>query len=87
LGANYDQSQSRREERRAVNAARTFFEEHDLVFQEIDLRNDIDQDAILDFARSGPNAGLSVALQIKGGRKYKRSAGHAIPVDSRLRKI
>jgi hypothetical protein len=79
--------QSRREERRAVNASRAFFEEHDLVFQEIDLRNDIGKDAILDLARSGHDAGLSVALQIKGGQKYKRKNGHSIPIDLRLRKI
>lgn len=87
LGTDTRQTKSRREERRAVNAARTYFEEHDLVFQEIDLRNDVGNDAILDLARSGTDAGLSVALQIKGGKKYKRSIGHAIPIDKRLRKI
>ncbi len=78
---------SRREERRAVNASQAFFEDHDLIFQEIDLRNDIGKDAILDLARSGTDAGLSVALQIKGGKKYKRKAGHSIPIDTRLRNI
>jgi hypothetical protein len=80
-------AQSRREERRAVNASRAFFEDSDLIFQEIDLRNDIGKDAILDLARSGDNAGLAVALQIKGGKKYKRKTGHSIPITSRLRKI
>lgn len=80
-------NQSRREERRAVNAAQAFFEEHDLIYQEIDLRNDIGKDAILDLARFGADAGLSVALQIKGGRKYKRKAGHSIPLDRRLRYV
>jgi Domain of unknown function (DUF4365) len=80
-------NQSRREERRAVNASQTFFEEHDLIFQEVDLRNDIGKDAILDLSRSGDDAGLCVALQIKGGKKYKRENGHSIPVNPRLRHI
>jgi len=74
-------------ERRAVNASRAFFENYDLIFQEIDLRNDIGKDAILDLARSGKDAGLAVALQIKGGQKYKRKTGHFIPADQRLRNI
>ena len=80
-------NKSRQAERRAVNAARSFFEDHDLIFQEIDLRNDIGKDAILDLARSGDDAGLAIALQIKGGQKYKRKVGHSIPIDARLRTI
>ena len=49
--------------------------------------NDIGKDAVLDLARSGDDAGLTIALQIKGGRKYKRKDGHSIPVDDRLRNI
>jgi hypothetical protein len=80
-------NKSRRGERRAVNTSQTFFEENDLVFQEVDLRNDVGKDAILDLARSGADAGLAIALQIKGGRKYKRRSGHSIPIDPRLRKV
>lgn len=40
--------------------------------EKIDQENDIGIDAILTLARSGRDAGLSVNLQIKGGRKYKR---------------
>lgn len=78
---------TRRWARRAVNNSRTFFEDNDLIFQEIDLWNDIGKDAVLDLARSGDDAGLTVALQIKGGRKYKKKNGHSIPIDDRLRKI
>jgi hypothetical protein len=78
---------TRRWARRAVNNSRTFFEDNDLLFQEIDLWNDIGKDAVLDLARSGDDAGLTVALQIKGGRKYKKKNGHSIPIDDRLRKI
>ena len=65
-------NQSRREERQAVNASQAFFEENGLIFQEVDLRSDIGKDAILDLSRSGDDAGLCVAPQIKGGKKYKR---------------
>src|ERR1022692_751101 len=57
----------------AVNAAQTFFEQHDLIFNRIDQRNDIGIDATLTLARSGRDAGLQVNLQIKGGRSYKRA--------------
>jgi hypothetical protein len=84
---NTAHNKSRLAERRAVNASRSFFEENGLIFQEIDLRNDIGKDAVLDLARSGDDAGLTVALQIKGGQKYKRKDGHSIPIDARLRNI
>ena len=85
--ANAAYKKSRRSALLAVNVSRSFFEENDLIFQEIDLRNDIGKDAVLDLARSGDDAGLTVALQIKGGRKYKRKDEHSIPIDDRLRNI
>lgn len=62
---------SRRIGRRAVNKAQAFFEEHDMIFQEIHQENDNGKDAFLGLAWSGPDAGLIVWLQIKGGEKYK----------------
>jgi len=73
--------------KRAVACCGMFFEGKNLIFQKIDLDNDIGKDAVLDLARSGDDAGLMVALQIKGGRKYKRKNGHSIEIDDRLRKI
>lgn len=67
-----DEGASRRVGNRAVNKTRTFFEENDLIFEEVNQRNDIGVDAVLTLARSGPDAGLSVRLQIKGGAKYRR---------------
>ena len=64
-----------------------FFEGKNLIFQKIDLDNDKGKAAVLDLARSGDDAGLIVALQVKGGRKYKRKNGHSIEIDDRLRKI
>jgi hypothetical protein len=77
-----DENASRRIGNRAVNTARTFFEENDLIFEEVNQRNDIGVDATLTLSRSGPDAGLSVGLQIKGGEKYKRK----LHVDDRLRR-
>jgi hypothetical protein len=57
---------------RAFNKAKTFFEENGLIFQTVNQENDIGVDAILTLARTGPYAGLSVRMQIKGGRAYKR---------------
>jgi hypothetical protein len=62
---------SRRIGRRAVNKAQAFFEEHDMIFQEVHQENDNGKDAFLGLAWSGPDAGLIVWLQIKGGEKYK----------------
>jgi hypothetical protein len=64
---------SRRIGRRAVNKAQAFFEEHDMIFQEVHQQNDNGKDAFLGLAWFGPDAGLIVWLQIKGGKKYKRS--------------
>jgi hypothetical protein len=77
-------NQSRIQERAAVNAARTLFESFGLRFQEIDVRNDIGKDAYLDVAQSDEDIGVCVALQIKGGRKYKRRDGYVIPMTQRL---
>ena len=56
----------------AYNKTKTFFNANGLMVEKIDQENDIGIDAILTLARSGRDAGLSVNLQIKGGRKYKR---------------
>jgi hypothetical protein len=64
--------EARRVGLRAFNKAKTFFEENDLIFQAVNQENDIGVDAVLTLARTGPHAGLSVKLQIKGGRAYKR---------------
>jgi hypothetical protein len=72
---------TRRPERSAVNAARALFEAHDLVFQEVDQANDFGKDAYVDLTLDGTVSGYVVALQIKGGKKYIRARGCAIPCD------
>lgn len=80
---NESSAEARRVGLRAVNRARTFFEENDLIFQQVNVENDIGVDAALTLARTGPNAGLAARLQIKGGRTYKRS----LHVDERQRRL
>ncbi|MBL7189358.1 MAG: DUF4365 domain-containing protein [Phycisphaerae bacterium] len=72
---------NRKIERAAVNAARAFFEENDCVFQEVDLANDYGKDAYIDIVDRDVVTGTCVAAQIKGGDKYRRADGFAIPVD------
>jgi hypothetical protein len=76
-------AEARRVGRRAVNKARSFFEENGLIYQDVHLENDIGVDAYLTLASSGPNAGLSVRIQVKGRRKYKR----ALHVEERQRRL
>ncbi len=72
---------NRKIERSAVNAARTLFESCDCVFQEVELANDYGKDAYVDIAEAEDVTGLCVALQIKGGKSYRRSNGYGIPLD------
>jgi hypothetical protein len=44
-----------------------------MIFEKIDLENDIGIDARLTFRRRGPDAGRFVNVQVKGGRSYKRA--------------
>lgn len=68
-------------EREAVNAVRSFFEAAGCVFQEVEASNDYGKDAYVDISAEGTITGTCVALQIKGGEKYVRANGYAIPVD------
>jgi hypothetical protein len=73
---------NRRTERAAVNAARTFFEDNECVFQEIDGANDYGKDAYVDIGDEGLVTGTCAALQIKGGRSFRTPNGdYRLPVD------
>lgn len=72
---------SRRIERAGVNALRALLEDHDHIVQEIDGGNDHGEDMIVNFTRGGKRTGYWLAIQVKSGKKYKRSKGYAIPVD------
>jgi hypothetical protein len=68
-------------ERNAVNATRTLFEACRCVFQEISQDNDYGKDAYVDLVEGDLVTSAFVALQIKGGDKYKRAGGYIIPID------
>ncbi len=82
-----DMRPNRRAERAAVNAARTFFESCNCVFQAVDLANDFGKDAYVDLVEGNVVTGLCVAVQIKGGRSYRRAEGYAIPLDEKHAQI
>ena len=72
----------RRGDRSALQSTQLALSEaHDLVLQEIDQANDFGKDAYVDLTLGGTVSGYVVALQIKGGRKYIRTTGCAIPCD------
>jgi hypothetical protein len=60
-----------------------------MIFQEVHQQNDNGKDAFLGLAWSGPDAGLIVWLQIKGGRKYKlsRKPNRLREMDYRYRQV
>ncbi|MEV7058517.1 tetratricopeptide repeat protein [Streptomyces microflavus] len=72
---------TRRIERAGVNALRTLLEDHDQIVQEIDGGNDYGEDLFVMLTKNGQRTGMSVAIQVKSGAKYKRANGYAIPVD------
>src|SRR5438128_465678 len=69
-------------ERNAVNATRTLFEACGHVFQEVSQDNDYGKDAYVDLVEREAVTGVLVALQIKGGEKYKRATGYSIPIEA-----
>lgn len=71
--SGHDPDAPRRVGLRAFNKTKSFFNEHDMIFEKIDLESDIGIDAILTFARRGPDAGRFVNVQVKGGKTYKRA--------------
>jgi hypothetical protein len=73
---------NRKTERLAINASRTLFEEHNHVFQEIDLGNDFGKDVYVDIAQGQNVTGLCIALQVKGGVSYRRPGGYGIPLNN-----
>lgn len=72
---------NRRIEREAVNATRSFFEANDYVCQEIDLANDYGKDLYLDVTDGNMVTGLCIAIQVKGGKSFRRKDHYRIPVD------
>jgi hypothetical protein len=73
---------NRKLERTAVNAARALFEASGCVFQEVDQANDYGKDAYVDLGDGEKVSGHCIAVQIKGGEKYRRKNGYMIPIEN-----
>lgn len=79
---------NRRTERAAVNAARSFFEDNECVFQEIDGANDYGKDAYVDVGNAGLVTGTCAALQIKGWKSFRTTSGdYRLPMDDDHRRV
>jgi len=57
--------------REGINFVRTLVERHNSTFQEIDLHNDVGNDAYVEFVVEENATGCCVALQIKSGASYR----------------
>ncbi len=61
--------------REGVNFVRGVVERHNSTFQEIDLHNDLGNDAYVEFVVEESATGCCVALQIKSGTSYRTDSG------------
>jgi hypothetical protein len=61
--------------REGINFVRTLVERHNCTFQEIDLQNDLGNDAYVEFVIEESATGCCVALQIKSGSSYRAAGG------------
>jgi hypothetical protein len=71
--------QNRPVEKAGVRAVQAIFEDANLIFQAVDLGNDIGKDAYVDLAEGGLFKGVVVALQIKGGESFRRGDDYKVP--------
>jgi hypothetical protein len=76
---------NRKIERAGVNAAQSFFERENWIFQPVDLGNDYGKDAYVDASEGQTVTGVCAALQIKSGASFRRASGYAISVEDHER--
>ncbi|MCK1812928.1 DUF4365 domain-containing protein [Streptomyces sp. XM4011] len=65
----------------AVNSLRALLEEHDHIVQEISGQNDFGEDLYVTFADNGHVTSDVIKVQVKGGDRWRRGNGYAVPVD------
>lgn len=68
----------------AVNVLRALFEEHDHIVQEISGQNDFGEDLYVTFTHNGDVTSDTIKVQVKGGDRWRRGNGYAVPVDQHL---
>ncbi|MFD4750309.1 DUF4365 domain-containing protein [Streptomyces rubiginosohelvolus] len=74
-------SPNRRIELAGVHAVRALLDDHDHLVQEISGSNDHGEDLHVLLTRNRRRTGYVLAIQVKSGRKYKRSKGYSIPIE------
>jgi hypothetical protein len=74
-------SKGRRVGQAAVNALRALLEEHDHIVQEISGQNDFGEDLYVTFTDNGDVTSDTIKVQVKGGERWRRGNGYAVPVD------
>lgn len=70
--------QSQATGREGINFVRSLVERNNSTFQEIDLHNDLGNDAYVEFVVKESATGCCVALQIKSGQSYRSEAGRFV---------
>ncbi|WP_182881679.1 DUF4365 domain-containing protein [Microbispora sp. H10949] len=73
-------SKGRRVGQAAVNALRTLLEDHDHIVQEISGQNDFGEDFYVTFTDNGDVTSDTIKVQVKGGDKWRRGNGYAVPI-------
>lgn len=58
-----------------INSIRTLIEKNNDIFQEIDLENDVGNDAYIEFIMNEETTGCCIVSQIKSGKSYINSKG------------
>ena len=64
--------------RAGINYVRNIVEAENCIFQEIDLENDIGNDAYIEFIQQEDATGCCIAVQIKSGASYMSSLGDCL---------
>ncbi|SDT68925.1 protein of unknown function [Streptomyces sp. TLI_053] len=64
----------------AVNAVRALLEDHDHIVQEISGQNDFGEDLYVTFVEDEHVTSDVIRVQVKGGEKWRRANGYAVPV-------
>lgn len=68
--------------RQGMNYVRNIVEKHNCIFQEIDLENDIGNDAYIEFIKGEEATGCCIAVQIKSGKSYSpKCIGYSFHAD------
>ncbi|PWK80446.1 uncharacterized protein DUF4365 [Mucilaginibacter oryzae] len=75
-------SQNKATEKLGLKYIQSVVEEHNCIFQAIDLENDQGNDCFIEFIDNNIATSFCVFAQIKSGKTYKDKSGYKIPADS-----